>query len=232
MSGTLQATILKDGASSTNNLTFDSSGNVTAGANLTVTGASTMSSTLAVTGASTMSSTLAVTGAITGSSTVAAATGTLYPIVSGTAQASTSGTSITFSSIPSWVKRITVMLSGVSLSGSAHILVQIGSGSTTTSGYISSSGYCFGPNIASGVTSTSGFIIIDGTASQVVTGLLTICLLSGNTYVSGHSASIQTAGGITGSGNVTLSGVLDRIIITSTTGTDTFDAGSINILYE
>jgi len=38
MSGTLQATVLKDGASSTNNITLDASGNATIGNNLTVTG--------------------------------------------------------------------------------------------------------------------------------------------------------------------------------------------------
>ena len=38
MSGTLQASVVKDGASATNNLAMDASGNVTVGNNLTVTG--------------------------------------------------------------------------------------------------------------------------------------------------------------------------------------------------
>ena len=33
-------------------------------------------------------------------------------------------------------------------------------------------------------------------------------------------------------GRVTLSGALDRVRVTTVNGTDTFDAGSINILYE
>ena len=45
MSGTLQASVVKDGASSTNNLAMDASGNVTVGNNLTVTGTSTTTGT-------------------------------------------------------------------------------------------------------------------------------------------------------------------------------------------
>ena len=45
MSGTLQASIVKDSASSTSNLTLDTSGNVTVGNNLTVTGSTTVSAT-------------------------------------------------------------------------------------------------------------------------------------------------------------------------------------------
>ena len=56
-------------------------------------------------------------------------------IVSGTAQNSTSGTAIDFTGIPSWVKRITVMFNGVSTNGTSNLLLQIGAGSVTTSGY-------------------------------------------------------------------------------------------------
>ena len=58
-------------------------------------------------------------------------------ITSGTSQASTSGTSIDFTSIPSWVKRITLMFNGVSTNGTSNYQIQIGSGSVTTSGYTS-----------------------------------------------------------------------------------------------
>jgi hypothetical protein len=52
-------------------------------------------------------------------------------ITSGTAVATTSGTSIDFMALPSWVKQITVMFSGVSVSASSIIQVQLGTGSTT-----------------------------------------------------------------------------------------------------
>ena len=56
-------------------------------------------------------------------------------LTSGTAQASTSGTAIDFTGIPSWAKRITVMFNGVSTNGTSNPQIQLGSGSPTTSGY-------------------------------------------------------------------------------------------------
>jgi hypothetical protein len=152
-------------------------------------------------------------------------------IVSGTAQATTSGTSITFSSIPSWVKRITVMFNGVSTSGGSNRLVQIGSGSTTTSGYNSTTvGVTGGGSGAS--NSTSGFIVQADIASYTTSGHMVITLLSPNTWISSHSVKYSTSQCAFGGGDVSLSGALDRVVITTVNGTDTFDAGSINILYE
>ena len=171
----------------------------------------------------TVSSTgLAVTG------TIASSTGVTYPIVSGTAVASTSGTSIDFTGIPSWVKRITVIFDSTSLSGVASILVQIGSGSVTTSGYVSSS------TTGSPYSSTSGYIVGGATASNTFNGLMTIIALgSSNVYVESLVSTNSGSGGVsTGGGRVALGGTLDRVRITTTNGTDTFDAGSINILYE
>jgi hypothetical protein len=93
----------------------------------------------------------------------------LYPLVSGTAQASTSGTSIDFTSIPSWVKRITIIYNAVSLSGTAHLLVQLGVGSTpTTSGYSSTTSYVLvGSSGTGGATSTSGYIMYVGSAAYI-----------------------------------------------------------------
>jgi hypothetical protein len=144
-------------------------------------------------------------------------------ITSGTAVASTSGTSIDFTSIPSWVKRITVMFSGVSLSGTSDYLIQLGAGSVTTSGYVS---------ICNTTTSTSGFLVsVSATASDVAFGNAQINLLNANTWT--QNSLINGGSALrTGAGGVTLSGTLDRIRITTVNGTDTFDAGSINILYE
>lgn len=151
------------------------------------------------------------------------------PLVSGTAQASTSGTSIDFTGIPSWAKRVTVMFNGVSLSGTSSLLVQIGSGSFLTSGYLSGS---YGTN-NSGLTSTAGFVMVMAGAGISSVGSLQIINVSGNTWVSNHQAYlITTTASIVGGGNVTLSGTLDRVRITTVNGTDTLDAGSINIMYE
>ena len=153
-------------------------------------------------------------------------------IVAGTAVASTSGTSIDFTGIPSWVKRITVMFNGVSLSGSANGLVQIGSGSVTTSGYLSGATVQYVGAIEA-ANATNGYVVGLALSSRVTHGSLVLTLISGNTWVaSGSFGFSNAAGSATSGGTGVLSGALDRVRITTTNGTDTFDAGSINILYE
>jgi hypothetical protein len=155
-------------------------------------------------------------------------------LTSATAVASTSGTSIDFTSIPSWVKRITVMFSGVSTNGSSFIQVQLGdSGGVETTGYVgvmTNSGG--GGTIDTSIT--TGFGVRQNSAGYISDGLINISKLSGNTYVSSGTLSATGAG--TGafitSGSKTLSDTLTQVRITTVNGTDTFDAGSINILYE
>jgi hypothetical protein len=165
----------------------------------------------------------------TNTQTLVATTGTLAPIVAATA-VTASGTSVDFTGIPSWVRRVTVLFNGVSTSGTSLVLVQIGSGSVTTSGYLSTS------VAANGLiaNSTAGFlqtqVII---AAQAYTGQNTITLISSNAYVSsGNFITTNANNGMNNSGSITLGGALDRVRITTVNGTDTFDAGTINILYE
>jgi hypothetical protein len=148
-------------------------------------------------------------------------------ITSGTTQATTSGTSIDFTSIPSWVKRITVMFNGVSTNSSSHVLVQIGSGSVATSGYVSTGSYGGGS-----VASTSGFLYFGDAAGYIRSGVYTLFLLGSNIWVGSYAGKMDTSYACFGGGNCTLGGTLDRVRITTVNGTDTFDAGSINILYE
>jgi hypothetical protein len=149
-------------------------------------------------------------------------------ITSGTAVASTSGTSIDFTGIPSWAKRVTVMLSGVSTNGTSNYLVQIGAGSVTTTGYLG--GYA---NTGNSANSTIGFGIFAGSAAVVMHATMTIVNVTGNTWLASHVGGRSDAASVTfGGGNVTLGGTLDRVRITTVNGTDTFDAGSVNILYE
>jgi hypothetical protein len=143
----------------------------------------------------------------------------------GASVASTSGTAIDFTGFPEWAKRITVMFNGVSLSGSSDILVQIGdSGGIETTGYVSGSG--------SSVNSTAGFIVRVGNATREASGMMQLLPVSGNSWVSSHSFALGTTADFAGGGRKTLSATFDRIRITTVNGTDTFDAGSINIMYE
>ena len=155
-------------------------------------------------------------------------------IVQGTAQNSTSGTSIDFTGIPSWVKRVTVMFNGVSTNGTSAPRVQIGAGSVDTTGYLGSSSV-----IASGVLATlftNGFDFTDNgaqTAAFVRHGSLVLSTLGSNIWTANGTISNSDAGRVfVLAGAKTLSATLDRVRITTVNGTDTFDAGSINILYE
>jgi hypothetical protein len=144
----------------------------------------------------------------------------------------TTNTFLDFISIPSWVKRITVMLNGVSLSGASETLVQIGSTTFSTSGYNSISNETNQANSTAGASSTAGFVLKSGLASQLLTGIVTIANLSSNTWVSSHALRKSATNACYGGGDGSTSGTLDRIRITSANGTDTFDAGTVNIMYE
>jgi hypothetical protein len=141
---------------------------------------------------------------------------------------------LSFLNIPSWVKRITVMLAGVSTNGTSVLQVQIGSGSVETTGYLGAGGYIQNA-AASGVSNfTSGFAITAAaSAASVYIGSMVLTLIGSNQWIAnGAFARSDSAVQNFGQGSKTTSGTLDRVRITTVNGTDTFDAGSINILYE
>ena len=159
-------------------------------------------------------------------------------IVSGTAVASTSGTSIDFTGIPSWVKRVTVMFNGVSTNGASAFQVQLGtlSGIETT-GYNAAVGVVAGTYVGAAGTAnaTTGFVLEynNQTAASLMSGHLLLTTISSNTWVgSGIIGSSSGTQVFLFSGNKATASTLDRVRITTVNGTDTFDAGSINILYE
>ena len=158
----------------------------------------------------------------------------LYPLVSGTAQASTSGTSIDFTGIPSWVKRITVIFSGVSTNGTSSTIVQLGTGATptyTTSGYLGSCSTSSGATISN---FSSGFMVNNSVAAaSVVHGNIVIINISGNTWVESAVLALSDSANTRDSaGSVTLGAALTALRVTTVVGTNTFDAGSMNIMYE
>ena len=174
---------------------------------------------------------------IDGSASVTINSGAVLGITSGTAVASTSGTSIDFTSIPSWVKRITVIFDGVSTNGTSSIRLQIGiSSGIVASGYAGSSG-AISTATAGGIqVGAAGWDFNDSnTAAATRFGIITLALLNNTSntwcifggYGQGNTVLFSAIGGAK-----SLSATLDRVRITTVNGTDTFDAGSINILYE
>jgi hypothetical protein len=148
------------------------------------------------------------------------------------------GTAVDFTSIPSWVKRITVMFAGVSTNGATSIQVQLGTGGTpTTSGYTSGATYVSTTNnLTRGTVSvTTGFrAYVADSASDLSTGSFVITNINSNTWVCNGALLVQGAntGGCNTFGSVALAGTLNLVRITSINGTDVFDAGTINIMYE
>jgi hypothetical protein len=155
-------------------------------------------------------------------------------IVSGTAVASTSGTSIDFTGIPSWVKRVTVMFSGVSTSGTSNWQIQVG----TSAGIFTSSTYVGAVSNQAGTTAnnSNGFQVSNTVlAADVMWGQATLLKTGSNAYqvqCTGILANSSAANTRTFGGAVTPPDIIDRVRITTVNGTDTFDAGSINILME
>lgn len=153
-------------------------------------------------------------------------------LVQDVAKASTSGTSVDFTGIPAWVHRITVMLSGVSTNGTSDLLVRIGSGSFASTGYAANATIV--SNGAVTGVSTTGFILSQSiAASDSYSGIVTLANVTGNTWVSsGCITRSGSTGVLVSAGTVSLGGALDRVQLTTAGGANTFDAGTINIMYE
>jgi hypothetical protein len=178
---------------------------------------------------------VSVTGNASVTGTLSLGGNSFRPLTRSTEQATTSGTSIDFSSIPSGIKRITVIFNGVSTGGTSMPLVRLGtSGAPTVSGYVASAGTVgSSSNSSSTTTSTVGFLVsgYSNTVSDVYYGNLVVTNVSGNTWICSGVISRSGTSTMIG-GSVTLSGVLDFLRLTTTNGTDSFDAGTVNIMYE
>jgi hypothetical protein len=154
-----------------------------------------------------------------------------------TAQNTTSGTAIDFTGIPSWVKRVTVMFNGVSTSGTSNLRLRLGtSGGLQATGYAGSTSFAGGGGAGGAFYSVGFDSLSEGTVALERHGALVLLNISGNTWTVcgsyGSTSATTTAVIWTFCGSVTLSGTLDRIRLTTVNGTDTFDAGNVNIMYE
>lgn len=147
-------------------------------------------------------------------------------------QASTSGTAITFGSIPAGVKKITVMLNGVSTNGTSAYLIRLGdAGGLEATGYV---GTC-STEAGAMTTYDTGFMIASAPqAAATYTGVFTLYLQDAANFTwngMGMLARSAAANLFTSTGSYALSAELTQLAITSVTP-DTFDAGAISIQYE
>jgi hypothetical protein len=155
-------------------------------------------------------------------------------LTSGTAQNTTSGTSIDFTGIPSWAKRITVMFNGVSTNGSTAVILRMGTASSIEiTGYLGGTANMFQGTGGAVIAFSTGFDSNMSGPTISRNGLLTLVNLSGNIWCLAGVISSDTGGGAASlGGSKTLAGVLTQLRVTTANGTDLFDAGSVNILYE
>jgi len=176
-----------------------------------------------------------ITSATTGTFSSTPADGSItpaklsQPFTSATAVASTSGTAIDFTGIPSWVKQITVMLSGVSGSGTSNFMIQLGD-----SGGVETTSYTGSVNREANILGFSnGFILMfNNLAATTNTIQVVISNVNENNWVCSFVSARSDNAVSYGAGAKTLSDVLTQVRITTVNGTDTFDAGTINIMYE
>lgn len=155
-----------------------------------------------------------------------------------TEQATTSGTSITFTGIPSDTQIIIVRGVGVSQNGTAAGIIRIGpSGGVETTNYSNVSGsgtnagsWVVGSN-AAGVAFTAYQL---GNADNLVnfTVVLTLEDAVNNTWVTmgthGNTGTTPTAGQVGGSKSI--AGAINQLQVLAST-TNSFDAGAISIMY-
>jgi hypothetical protein len=152
-------------------------------------------------------------------------------ITLGTAVATTSGTEVDYTGIPSGTKQITVNFDGISSDGTSNYLVQIGD-----AGGIETTGYLSVMQTAAGDTNeTTGFAIrnLSG-AAYAISGQMILSLLDATTFTwtmlgGQHNTG---GGGANLAGSKSLSAELTQLRITTVNGTDVFDAGKVNISYQ
>lgn len=151
------------------------------------------------------------------------------PLVSFEAKTA-SGTLVDFIGIPSWARRVTIILNNVSTNGSSNILFQIGSGSFTTSGY---AGSALNSAVGSAGLSTGFTNYMHNSAASTTSGALLLFFVSGTDWVATGNFGRQDVAAVgSTAGRVTIAGALDRVRITTANGTDVFDSGTINVIYD
>jgi hypothetical protein len=157
------------------------------------------------------------------------------PFTRATEAATDGGLSIDFIDIPSWVRRISVVLNQVSTDGTSGLIIQLGhgSGAYTTTGYIGTGTAITGNNLCSISSFTAGFSA--GTGALITSarsGCLFLFNIHGNAWVASGALTNGSLAAGTTAGVVALGGTLNKLRISTIGGNDSFDAGSINIMYE
>jgi hypothetical protein len=153
------------------------------------------------------------------------------PLTLETAKATTSGNLVDFTGIPSWVKKITFMLNGVSTTGTGNLLFRLGdSNGIVTSGYECATATIRNNETATSAAASTGFrLTLNNVSTAIERGLGTVVNFGGNTWVMSYIGHRQTGNTSYASAVLSLGGALTQVGLSTS---DTFSAGQINIMYE
>jgi hypothetical protein len=245
MTGTLQTSVIKNPTSSANNLSLGTDGSVTVNGNLSVTGS--ISNLGTINSITPTGGTLTINGGVTATGTLAGGTGPVFPLLSSAVSTPTSGTSVLFTSVPAWVKRITVMLSQVNFTDpttpvpSIYLGIQIGNSGIQTSGYLSYAAQITGTGSVNSLTGSNCFLLTTLVGPANISGVATMSLVTGSPLgdnIWNYTSTMQGpvfAGFHTATGtSPTFTGALDRfrVILFNTTASTNFISGKLSYLYE
>lgn len=137
---------------------------------------------------------------------------------------------VEWAGIPSWVRRITIAVSGQSGSSTGVAAVRIGTGGAAeTTGYDGAASFC-GTATAIGTNTTFWRLTDTAVASSSHNHVIIISKVTGNTWVYSSVGSVAAAGTVQAGGSKTLAGALDMVQLIMTSGT--FDGGTATLYYE
>lgn len=142
-------------------------------------------------------------------------------------------TSVDFTGIPAGVKIIAIELVGISTNGTGNVFVTLSdAGGFETSGYL---GSAWSTSAGSGVNDTTSFPVTASiSATSVIHGIIFLTLVDASTFTWAESGNVgfsNAASVNVSAGSKSLSAELTGVRVTLGGG-NTFDAGSINILYK
>jgi hypothetical protein len=154
-------------------------------------------------------------------------------VITNGALQSVPGAGLTVGSIPAGVRRITVVLNGVSNDGSGTSLLRLGtSGGLITSGYASDYGRSVHGSTCYVGHNTTGILLSNNSAAEAVYGVAEFVLADAatNLWFCSFQGFASSTAILNSFGFIALSGPVTQLALLPFSGT--FDAGSMSVSWE